>query len=153
MIENQNRQYGGVNFDNMYQQPHGQPQFTDPWAGSHTSSHANPPVYATSMGGNQMGLNAVKHDDVNRPTAISLPYSSIPVSAPSLVAASNYTTAGYGGQDMLGMQHEMPRSTFEQAPTYTTAAPMGGFTPANYAPLNYASSLHHPQDARKFSHA
>jgi hypothetical protein len=157
VIENQNRQYGGMGFDHVYQnnvhhQNH-QPQFTDPWA--HTSSHSNAPSYSTtSMGNNQLGLNSVKQHDVSRPTAISLPYSSIPVSAPSLVAGSNYSTAGYGGSEMLNMQHEMPRSTYEQpAPSYTTAAPITAFTPANYPSLNYAQSLHaQHQDRARLSH-
>ncbi|KAL1969134.1 hypothetical protein VTN77DRAFT_388 [Rasamsonia byssochlamydoides] len=160
VIENQNRQYGGMGFDHVYQSNmhhhNHSTQFNDPW--THTSSHSNPPVYSTtSMASNQLALNPVKHEDVTRPTAISLPYSSIPVSAPSLVTGSNYSTAGYGGSEMLNMQHEMPRSTFEQqpAPSYTTAAPITTFTPANYPSLNYAQSLHPPQphqDRSRLSH-
>jgi hypothetical protein len=149
MIENQNRQYGGVTFDSMYQQPHGQPQFTDPWASSSHSSHSNnPSIYTSSISMNA----AAKQGELNRPNAISLPYASIPVSAPSLVASSNYSATGYTGQEILGLHHDIPRSSFEQAPPYTTAAPIGGFTPATFAGLSYTSSLHHPQDARKYSH-
>lgn len=154
VIENQNRQYGGMGFDHVYQSNmhHNQtPHFTDPW--SHTSSHSNPPVYTTSsMGAGHMGMNPVKHDDVARPTAISMPYSSIPVSAPSLVAGSNYTSAGYGGSEMMNMQHDIPRSTFDAAPSYTAAAPINNFTPANYTSLGYASGLPTQQDARRMSH-
>lgn len=156
VIENQNRQYGGMGFDNVYHgnMQHSNPQFSDPWSATHTSSHPNPSMYATSMGANHLGMNHVKQEDVTRPTAISMPYSSIPVSAPSLVAGTTYhNAAGYGSSQMLGMQHEMPRTTFEQAPTYTTA-----FTPANYAPMNYGQTLHQQQqqqqqDARRISHA
>ncbi|KAL1884497.1 hypothetical protein Plec18167_002087 [Paecilomyces lecythidis] len=159
VIENQNRQYGGMGFDNVYHgnMQHSNPQFSDPWSATHTSSHPNPSMYATSMGANHLGLNHVKQEDVTRPTAISMPYSSIPVSAPSLVAGNNYhSAAGYGSSQMLGMQHEMPRTTFEQAPTYTTASSMTAFTPANYAPMNYGQTLHQQQqhqDARRISHA
>jgi hypothetical protein len=153
VIENQNRQYGGMGFDNVYQNslPHTQtPQFTDPWA--HTSSHSNPPVYTTaSMGSSHLALNPVKHEDVTRPTAISMPYSTIPVSGPSLVAGSNYSSAGYGGSEMLSIQHDMPRSTFDAAPSYTAAAPINSFTPANYTSMGYASGLSQ-QDARRMSH-
>lgn len=156
VIENQNRQYGGMGFDHVYQNnmPHSQtPQFTDPWA-AHTSSHSTPPVYtSTSMGSSQLTMNPVKHADVTRPTAISLPYSSIPVSAPSLVAGSNYSTSAYAGSEMMNLPHDMPRSTIDGAPSYTAAAPIGGFTPANYPPLNYSHGIHPQQDARRMSHS
>ena len=48
VIENQNRQYGGMGFDSVYQQHnlphHNPPQFTDPWSAAHTSSNSTPPV-------------------------------------------------------------------------------------------------------------
>lgn len=167
VMENQNRQYGGMGFDNVYPHNalphHNPPQFTDPWAAAHTSSHSNPPVYATSS----MGLNPVKQEEVaNRPSAMSMPYSSIPVSAPSLVSGSSYststpaaaaaattTTPSYPAPEMMSMQHEMPRTTFDHPPSYTTASSMSSFAPASYAPLSYAPSLHHPQDSRRISHA
>ncbi|KAA8644101.1 C2H2-type zinc finger protein [Aspergillus tanneri] len=152
VIENQNRQYGGMGFDNVYQHNmphHNPPQFTDPWSAAHTSSHSTPPVYATSM-----SLNHGKQDEVSRPSPMSMPpYSSIPVSAPSMVTGSNYsttTTTSYPGPEVMGMQHDLPRTSFEQAPAYTTASPMTTFPPASYAPLSYAPSLH--QD-RRISHA
>jgi hypothetical protein len=74
-----------------------------------------------------------------------MPYSTIPVSAPSMVANSNYPTAGYGGSELLVLPPELPRTTFEHVQSYTTASPMSTFTPTNYAPLDYAQSLHHQQ--------
>lgn len=145
VMENQNRPYGGMSFDNVYH--HTQPQFTDPWA-AHTSSHSTPPVYATSMGnGASMGLSQVKQEEVNR-TGMSMPYPNIPVSAPSMVAGSTYAAANYG-PEVMGMQHEVPRTTFDQAPSYTTAPPMSSFAPSSYA---YAPIHPSPQDARRISH-
>lgn len=164
VIENQNRQYGGMGFDSVYHHnplPHqNPPQFTDPWAAAHTSSHSTPPVYATS----QMGLNPVKQEEVtaSRPSPMSMSsYPSVPVSAPSLVSGSNYSTStaaaappSYPPPEMLGMQHDMPRTTFEHPPTYTTASSMSNFAPASYAPLSYAApSLHNPHPDRRISHA
>jgi len=146
VMENQNRPYGGMSFDNVYH--HNSPQFTDPWA-AHTSSHSTPPVYATSMGNGGLPINPKA--EVGRNPGMSMPYPSIPVSAPSLVPGSNYTT-GYG-PEVMGMQHEAPRTGFEQPPTYTTAPPMS-FAPASYAPVSYAPI--HPsqtQDARRISHS
>ncbi|KAF9883291.1 hypothetical protein FE257_003782 [Aspergillus nanangensis] len=154
VIENQNRQYGGMGFDNVYPHNmphHNPPQFTDPWTAAHTSSHSTPPVYATSM-----GLNHTKQEDVSRPSAISMPYPNIPVSAPSMVTgSSNYSTApttSYPAPEVMGLQHDLPRTTFEQAPAYTTASSMSSFAPASYAPLSYTPSLHH-QDSRRIPHA
>lgn len=103
------------------------------------------------MGPSQVPLNSVKQEDVNRPSPISMPYSSLPVSAPSLVAGSNYSTTSYPSPEVIGLQHEMPRTTFEQAPTYTTASSMSNFGPASY-PMGYAPSLQQP-DNRRISHA
>lgn len=163
VIENQNRQYGGMGFDSVYHHSplphHNPPQFTDPWAAAHSSSHSNPPVYATS----QMGINpAVKQEEVgSRPSPISMSsYPSIPVSAPSLVSGSTYSNSSttpaapsYPGPEMLSMQHDMPRTTFEHPPTYTTASSMSNFAPTSYAPMSYAPSLHHPHQDRRISHA
>ncbi|OQE22997.1 hypothetical protein PENSTE_c009G07484 [Penicillium steckii] len=151
VMENQNRPYGGMSFDNVYH--HNPPQFTDPWAAAHTTSHSTPPVYATSMGNSaSIPVNSVKQEDVGRAAAMSMSYPNIPVSAPSLVPGNNYTTAGYG-PEVMGLQHDVPRTTFEQAPAYTTAPPMSSFAPPSYAPVSYAPI--HPsqsQDARRISH-
>jgi hypothetical protein len=148
VMENQNRPYGGMSFDNVYH--HTPPQFTDPWA-AHTTSHSTPPVYATSMG-NSTGIPINPKEEVGRTAAMSMPYPNIPVSAPSLVPGNSYT-AGYG-PEVMGMQHEVPRTGFEQPPTYTTAPPMSSFSPASYAPISYAPI--HPsqsQDTRRMSHS
>lgn len=77
VMENQNRQYGGMSFENVYH--HTPPQFTDPWTAAHTSSHSTPPVYATSMGNsNNIPLNAVKQDEVSRSAGMSMPYPASP---------------------------------------------------------------------------
>lgn len=158
VIENQNRQYGGMGFDSVYQHNmphHNGPQFTDPWSAAHTTSHSTPPVYATSMGPSPIGLSQPKQEEVSRPSAISMPYPNIPVSAPSMVpGSSNYSTApttSYPAPEVMGMQHDLPRTSFEQAPAYTTASSMSSFAPASYAPLSYNASLHHPD--RRISHA
>jgi hypothetical protein len=101
-----------------------------------------------------MPINAVKPEEVGRSAAMSMsmPYPNVPVSAPSLVPGSNYTT-GYG-PEVMGLQHEIPRTGFEQTPTYTTAPPMNNFAPGSYAPGSYAP-IHpsQPQDVRRISHS
>ncbi|KAJ5928647.1 C2H2 conidiation transcription factor FlbC [Penicillium verhagenii] len=151
VIENQNRQYGGMSFDNVYH--HNPPQFTDPWATAHTTSHSTPPVYATSMGNSANIAIPGKSEEVGRSAAMSMPYPNIPVSAPSMVPGNQYAATGYG-PEVMAMQHDVPRTGFEQAPTYTTAPPMSSFAPPTYAPVSYAPI--HPsqqtQDARRMSH-
>ncbi|KAL4752077.1 hypothetical protein BDW72DRAFT_172417 [Aspergillus terricola var. indicus] len=149
VIENQNRQYGGgMGFDSVYQHPHHSqpPQFSDPWATAHSSSHSTPPVYPASVG--------IKQDESSRTSHIPLPYS-VSVSAPSIVAGSNYssatTSASYPASDMMGLPHEIPRTSFDHAPAYTTAPSISSFAPASYAPISYASPVH--QDNRRMSHA
>lgn len=149
VIENQSRQYGGIGFDNPVYH-HNAPHFSDPWAAAHSSSHSSAPMYASSMGSSQLPLNSVKHEDVSRPSPMSMSYPSLPVSAPSLVAGNNYSSS-YPSPEVMGMQNDMARSGFDQAPTYTTASPMGNFAPASY-PMGYAPSLQQ-QDNRRMSHA
>lgn len=154
VIQNQNRQYGGMGFDNVYQNniPQNSPQFTDPWTAQQQSSPNQPPsMYPTAMGSNQMNMAPVKQEDVSRPTAISMPYSSIPVSAPSMVGGttnSNNSTysnppGGYGGLDMP--VQELPRTSFEQGQTYSAVSTMSPFAPTNFTSLNYAQSLQQQQ--------
>lgn len=161
VIQNQNRQYGGMGFDNVYQNniPQNSPQFTDPW-NAQSSPNQPPPMYPTAMGSNQMNMAQVKQEDVSRPpTAISMPYSNIPVSAPSMVAGANNANnnaysnpAGYGGLDMTSMPQDIPRTTFEQGQNYSAASTMGAFTPTNFAPLNYAQQMQQQQQQHHHHH-
>ncbi|OAX79658.1 hypothetical protein ACJ72_06020 [Emergomyces africanus] len=162
VIENQNRQYGGgMGYDNAYQnQVHpSAPQFNEAWA-AHSAPHPPQPIYPTSMPASSVALNqAVKREEVSRPTAISMPYSSVPVQAPSMPPSSNYNaTPTYGGSEqIIVLPQEIPRTTFEQAQSYTSAPPLTSFTPANYSPIDYAQSLqqqhhHHQQQQQQQQH-
>jgi hypothetical protein len=154
VIENHNRPYGGMSFESVFPNgmPPNQPQFPNAWPVAHSASHSNPAVYS-SVGGSQLGLTAIKQDDLVRPAALSLPFANIPASTATLVATgSAYATAGYGDSDMLAMQPGIARTSFEQ-PSYT-APPIGAFPPANYTSLNYAPPLpphQPPQDGRRIS--
>ncbi|KAK2757079.1 hypothetical protein FQN54_005048 [Arachnomyces sp. PD_36] len=153
VIQNQNRQYGGMGFDNVYQNniPQNSPQFTDPWT-AQSSPNQPPSMYPTAMGSNQMNMAPVKQEDVSRPTAISMPYSNIPVSAPSMVGGtsnSNNSTysnpPAYGGLDMSSVPQELPRTSFEQGQNYSAVSTMSPFAPTNFTSLNYAQSLQQQQ--------
>ncbi|KKZ63500.1 hypothetical protein EMCG_02231 [[Emmonsia] crescens] len=154
VLENQNRQYGGgMGYDNAYQnQVHAStPQFNEAWA-AHSSPHPPQPIYPTSMPASSVALNqAVKREEISRPTAISMPYSSVPVPAHSMPPSSAYNTAStYGGSEqIIVLPQEIPRTTFEQVQGYTSASPITSFTPANYPPMDYAHSLQHQQQQQQ----
>ncbi|EER43140.1 C2H2 zinc finger protein [Histoplasma capsulatum H143] len=148
VIENRNRQYGGgMGYDNAFHsQVHpSTPQFNEPWA-AHSSPHPPQPIYPTSMPASSVALNhPVKRAEVSRPTAISMPYSTVPVPAPSISPSSNYNPASTypGSEQIIVLPPEIPRTTFDQAQGYTSVSPITSFTPANYPPMDYAQSLQH----------
>ncbi|KAL1992435.1 hypothetical protein VTN49DRAFT_4467 [Thermomyces lanuginosus] len=153
VIENHNRPYGGMGFGTVYQnnnmqQQHGHPpQFSNPWA--QTAAPSNPPAYAApSMPSNPVGPKP--SSTPQRPTTTSLPFSNIPVSAPSVVASNSYVSGSYGGSGVVSVPQDGPRSTLDGPPAYTAAAPVGGFPAGNFTPLGYPQSLQ-AQDARRFS--
>ncbi|PGH17889.1 hypothetical protein AJ79_00788 [Helicocarpus griseus UAMH5409] len=149
VIENQNRQYGGgMGYDNAYQShvhPN-PPHFNEGWA-AHSSPHPPQSLYPTSLPASSVAVTP-KREEISRPTAISMPYSSVPVPAPSMPTSSNYSSSApaySGSEQLIVMPPEIPRTTFEQAQSYTSASPINSFTPANYPPMDYAHSLHHQQ--------
>lgn len=145
VIDNQSRHYGDIGYpDNMYSSHlHSSPQFTDPW-GAQSTPQLHAPAYATSMPKQQ----------VSRAMPISFPQN--PISAPTLVSGSSYSSAGFGGSDLLSLAQDIPRSTYPQEQTYQ-AAPQNNssFNTSSYSSINYAQSIHHQQqqqqDVRKMS--
>lgn len=87
----QQHQVTGLGFDTMRFPG---PQFTNPWVSAPT---APPQLYPTSLGSNTPGMATTTQPQAAvRPTAVSLPYSNIPVSAPSLGADLMNTSRPYG---------------------------------------------------------
>jgi hypothetical protein len=145
VIDNQSRHYGNIGYpNNMYSnQLHSSPQFTDPW-GSQSTSQSHAPAFATSM----------PKQEVSRPMSMS--YPQIPVSTPSLVSGSSYSSDGFGGSDLLSLPQDIPRSNYPTDQSYQTSAQSNNsFNPSSYSSLNYAQSLHQQQqqqqDVRKMS--
>lgn len=99
------------------------PQFTNPWS---AGSPAHPQLFPTSS---NSGFDALAKQQAARSSTASLPYSSIPASAPSMGAGSY----SYGGSNLLDMSQDLlnhPRSSFEQG---YSAAPSSVNT---YAPTS-----------------
>jgi hypothetical protein len=145
VVDNQPRQYGEM-YDGIYTR---QPNFTDPWSHPHTN-HTS--LYATSLGTNPLGLNSMVKQESGRPTNISMPYQSLPVSAPSL-GGSSYATAGYGTSDLLGglPQESLSRSSYGSNNSYSSASPVANTyaTTSSYHPVSYAQSLHQQQQRQQ----
>lgn len=173
VMEHGTRQYGGIGYEGVYQnhvQPNPPPHFNDGWS-AQASSHPPPSsVYPTSVpAGNPMHLNHTakregadhlsrpppppQQQQQQQPTAISVSYSNIPVTASSMVPNGNYSPVPYGGSDLLVLPPDMPRTTtLEQTQPSTTASPMNSFPPATYASLDYAQQLHHQQSQPQQHH-
>lgn len=143
-IDQRNHHLGStMAFDHM---PYGNgPHFTNPWS---SASPAHPQLFPNS---NNLGFDALAKQQAARSSTASLPYTSVPASAPS-IGASTYQ---YGSSNLLDMSQDLlnhPRSTYDHGysaapsssvPTYApTSAPYVG----NYE--NVASAQQHDEVRR-----
>ncbi|MCJ1257256.1 hypothetical protein MMC24_005081 [Lignoscripta atroalba] len=153
-IDNQQRHLGAMNFDHM---PYsGPPQFTNPWASatSNPTSH----LFPTSLG--SAGMNFDLKPQSTRSTTMSMPYSSLPASAPSINPGNSYNGVPYSQSELLSSSQDLlnaPR-TYEQAySTAPSAVSSYTSTSAPYAPMgSYGQSLaqqqqHQHEHARRLS--
>ena len=155
-MDQRNHQLGGINFDHM---PYGNsPQFTNPWSSSQSASHA-PQLFPSSMGTNNTGFEALKQQQNLRSTTSSVPYSPVPVTAPSMPATNGYPSYATSSnlldmsQDLL--KPEFPRSTYEQG---YSAAPssVSAYAPTSAPYVSSYSTLaqpHQPDEIRRLSHS
>ena len=103
-----NRHLGGLSFDPY---SHG-PQFSNPFSSGASSGHL-----AYQPMGNSMGFDALAKQ-AQRASTSSLPYSSVPASAP--LATSGFSTSQYGGSDLVNMSQDLlnnAQSGFSGAPS------------------------------------
>lgn len=142
-VENQQRHMGGsIGFDGMhYTSP---PHFTNPWA-STTPTNATSQLFQTSLGPSN-GFDALAKQQAARANNVSMPYASIPVSAPSMGPGNSYTSASYGQPELLGLSQDLlsaPRP-YDQGYSNAPSSSVNSFAPvsAPYAPMsNYGPSL------------
>lgn len=152
-VDNQQRHLGSMTFDHM---PYpGPPHFTNPWAPT-TSTDTTSQLFPTSLAQSNLGLEAIAKQQAARANSVSMPYTSIPVTAPSIGAGSNFPTAPYGQPGLLSLPQDLlnpPRSSYGSENSYTTApSPTPNVyapTPASYAPLGYAQSFQHQQQQQQ----
>ena len=142
-IENQQRhQLGPMNFDHL---PYtASPQFSNPWA-STSSPHNGFP---------SLEYNSLHKTQSTRPTTMSMPYTSLPATAPSLSTAS-YAGLSYGQNDLLGQSQDLMNSSrpmYDGGYSSASTQPSNAYTsaPAPYAPLaSYGQSLAQQQQAQQ----
>ena len=126
-IDSQQRHHleGSLNFDHM---PYStSPQFSNPWS---TSA----PSYSTPV----TGYESLSKQTTSRPTTMTMPYTSLPATAPSVGSAS-YAPVPFPHSDMLASSQPSYEQNYTTAPasssTYASSSPP-------YAPMSsYGQSL------------
>jgi uncharacterized Zn-finger protein len=129
------RNFGGMGYDNIYSH-HMQPSthFSNPWTSHEThSTSAYPPL---------------PKSDLTRPSAMSMSYPQMPVSAP-MSSGSSYSNLGYAASDLLSGHQDISRSGYGQS--YTTPSSSASYTAtaSAYPALDYAQSLHQQQQQQQ----
>ncbi len=118
-VDTQQRHLGSMGYDNM---PYSSaPQFTNPWA---TTTPTNATSHLFPLTQNNLGLDALAKQQAARVNNVSMPYTSIPVSAPSLGAGSNFSTTSYGQPSLLNLSQNLlnpQQSSYGNDNTYTSA--------------------------------
>ncbi len=152
MDQQQSRHLGAIGFDHMpYSAP--QPSFTNPWSSSSGASNSH--LFATSLGPNNLGFDAIAKQQAARANSVSMPYSSIPTSATAMGSATGYSNGPYN-QELLGLSQDLltPRPTYDQAYSSAPSQTSSTFTPTSAPYLGTYSGLpQQPQDeTRRLSH-
>lgn len=139
-LEHQNnRHLGGMPFDHM--QYSAGPQFTNPWSSAASTAHltAYQPLSSSNM-----GFDAIAKQN-QRPSTTTLPYSSIPASAP--LSNNGYPSAApYGNPDLVNMSQDLlnhANSGYSNAPSS-----VGTYAPTS---VPYPTAFAQSQDARRLS--
>lgn len=142
-----NRHLGSIGFDHL---SYGNgPQFSNPWA----SASSNGQLFPSSLNSNNMGFDALAKQQTARGSC-SLPYSSLPASAPSM-NSSSYSTAPYTQPLMSLPQPDLlnqNRSSYDQA--YSAAPSVNTFPPTSAPYTDSYGNVAQPQrpiDDRRLS--
>ncbi|KAL8943743.1 MAG: hypothetical protein Q9216_000849 [Gyalolechia sp. 2 TL-2023] len=149
-MDPQQRQLGAIGFDHMSYPPP-QPQFSNPWA-STTSSSPSSHMYATPLASNNIGFDAIAKQQAARSNGVSMAYTSAPVSAPALTSNNGYPNAPYDQQQhMLGLSQDLlnsSRSGYEQGYTGTSSPAVAPYAPTSTSYVgSYGSVSQHGSDS------
>ncbi|KAI9860667.1 MAG: hypothetical protein M1824_002958 [Vezdaea acicularis] len=139
-VDSQRSHLGFSGLNPMTQYSNG-PHFTDPFAGSASSNPSSHMFSHSAMGPSS---EAVAKQQAARGNNVSMPYASVPITAPSLSAGTSLPPMMYGQQqDMLASQELLnPRSSYEQS--FTTAPPSASHafapTAGPYGSMGYTTT-------------
>lgn len=147
-VDNQQRQHlGSMGYDHIPYST-GPPQFTNPWASTPSSTDTS--QFFPSLSTGSLAYDGLPKSNVTRPSTMSMPYSSLPASAPS-INTNDYSNIPYSQSELLGAsQSLMNSSRAVYDPTYagTHSQTLNSYppAPASYAQLgSYGQSLVPPQ--------
>lgn len=145
-VDTQQRHLGSLSFDHM---PYsGPPQFTNPWV-TNTSANTTSHLFPTSMAQNNLGFEALAKQQASRANSVSMPYTSVPVSAPSIGSGTSYSSTPYGQSGLLSLPQDLltPRPYNDNSYNSAPSPNPNIYAPSSsqYQPLNYAQSFQQQQ--------
>ncbi|KAI9835157.1 MAG: hypothetical protein M1819_002526 [Sarea resinae] len=152
-VDQSQRSMGALGFDQI---PYSnQPQFTNPWAS--TNNTPSTQLFPNSLGTNHVGVDALAKQQAARANSVSMPYSSIPVTAPSIGSGNGFPNLPYGQSDSHTLSQDLlnpPRSyggdysysaTTASPTTHTYAPTSAPYSSMEYAPNRQQLSLQQQQ--------
>lgn len=151
-MEQQNRQLGSVAFDHLSYSAPGT-QFSNPW-GATSSANSGTHLFPTALGTSN-NFDALAKSQATRANSVSMPYTSLPATAPSINANSGYSNGSYTQPDLLNLAHDLlnaPRPTYDQAYSAAPNPSIHTYAPTSSPYLSEYGSLSQPQqDSRRLS--
>ena len=128
------------------------PQFTNPWV-STPSTHGSSQLFPSLLQSN-LGYDGLHKSNIARPGSMSIPYSSVPASAPPM-GANSYASLPYSQSELLSSSQDLmnnSRSAYDQAYSGAHSQTLNSYapTPASYAPISsYGQSLQQQQQQQQ----
>ena len=121
------------------------PQFSNPWAAT-SSTHTPSGLFPTSLASSTLGYQPLSKPQTARTTTMSMPYSSLPASAPP-IGSANFHALPYSQSELLSSSQDLlnsSRSVYDHS--YSSAPSQSASTYAThagtYAPMStYGQSL------------
>ena len=151
MDSQQRHHLGSMGYEHMPYSA-GPPQFSNPWAAT-SAPHTPSGLFPTSLASSTLGYQPLSKPQSARTTTMTMPYSSLPASAPS-IGTANFHGLPYSQSELLSSSQDLlnsSRSAYEHS--YTSAPSQSASTypthAGTYAPMSsYGQSLaQHQQDS------
>ena len=131
-MDPQQRQLGTIGFDHLSYPPP-QPQFSNPWATTSSSSTASH-MYPAPLANNNAGFDAIAKQQMARSGANAMAYTAAHVPAPSLTSSNGYSNSPYDQQQILGLSQNLlnhSRAGYDQGYTGTSSPSVSSYAPSS----------------------